>query len=55
MTNFYKRTAVLLVMLGIMITVWVLDPNFYSTVMMGIGGWQVGTWSSNWARERWPN
>lgn len=54
MTNLYKQAATMLAMLATLFLVYTLDVNLYQTIMMAVGGWQIGVWCGGWARLRWP-
>lgn len=55
MTNKQKRIVACILLIVVLICIAILSLPFYQTLMMCIGGWQVGTWTGSWCRAQWPN
>ena len=54
LTNLQKQILAFVALLAAMLITAYIAADLYRTIMMGLGGWQVGSWIGNWSRERWP-
>lgn len=43
----FIRISTLIVLIALMVTIGEYAENFYRSVMVAIGGWQVGVWAAD--------
>mgnify|MGYP000373745876 FL=1 len=53
-TNLSYRILTLVLMIGVMFLVMDADINLYRMILMGMSGWQLGSWVGDWSRAKWP-
>lgn len=52
--NLLTQLVACLLMVLVMFYIAEVDIEFYRWMMMALGGWQLGSWVSSFARKHWP-
>lgn len=54
MSNQTKQILFLIAMVSCMLLVSALSEEVFKTITSCLGGWQIGSWCSAYARKHWP-
>lgn len=54
MSNGQKQIGLFVVMVGALIGLAAIDIEAYKLILFWVGSWQVGSWTGNYGRARWP-
>ena len=52
--NLFKQIGLFIILAAVMTLSAIYAEELFKVVMMGFGGWHVGTSLGDWSRKRWP-